>query len=1114
MSYPKAYVKQTRTITAFILAAFGLIAWRPSVARAQLSGELYTHDPSTVIYDAGRYYYFGTGDYLDVRSSSNLSSWTGEPQAFSSIPSWIPTAVPGYTGASLWAPDVIELNGVFHLYYAASVWGTKLSAIGHATSPTLDPNAANYGWTDQGMVISSNHSSPYNAIDPSLMLDDNTGRLWMTWGSFNNGIYVKELDPVTGDPLSSSPGVNVAAPSPTPEIEGAAMMQHNGYYYMFVNWGGCCSGANSTYNIRVGRSTSPTGPFLDRDGVNMLNDGGTLFLDDDGAKVGPGHFSFTDVGGTDMFSYHYYNADQLWYGDVTGRPTFGLRELYWTGDDWPSIAAVNPNWIGSAGSSWDQASNWTNSTVPNGIGHVANFASQSTGTHTVTLPGGRTVGTINFRGNSPYTIGTNAGPTITLNDVSGETATLNVAEGSHTIAAPISAVDDMGVNTSLSNSSLTLSGTVSAPQLSKYGDGELVLAGNTTISGNVYVKNGTLTIGGAGQVNVGSAVHIGYASSDDNTLNLDGGTLTTLRITHDTASATVNFNGGVLRAGTSNRAFMQGLTNAYVQASGAVIDSQAYNITIGQSLTHDPALGSTHDGGLTKQGAGTLTLSAASTYTGDTNIEAGTLALTSGASIAQSKHITVQPGATLDVSALGSGLTLQGGQTLTNNSNTTVVGDVVAGSGATVNGSGTFANNLTMQDGSTLQVGGTVASTGVGLTITNGDFETGIIPPGDTDVDLWYDVNTTNGDTEFWTNAQHEQGLSPTANTGVLLGDGNGTIGGAIDVGGRWVYQDIGTKETGGSYTLSFDYGNSIDISSDRTVAIRAEVYQGNFPGAADDNDIADQGLTLITTLDSPGTSLTGEGNYASFSSPLDLSSANTTDPLWLRLSNLPGTGTTDVGSWVVIDNVDIQSTFTLPASAGDTMTVAGNLTLEAGSILALDIAGSGVNDLLNIDGNFTAGGTLEVSLDASAQTLSLGNSYDLLDFASAGGAFDNLLLPTLGSGLYWDTTGLLGTGVIRVVDSLDLQGDLNGDGYVGLDDLQLILDNWNMTVRDNHPADPSGDNYVGLDDLQPVLDHWNEGTPTSPQADIPEPTSLVLLGLGTGAFLSGRYNRRRYRDD
>ena len=91
------------------------------------------------------------------------------------------------------------------------------------------------------------------------------------------------------------------------------------------------------------------------------------------------------------------------------------------------------------------------------------------------------------------------------------------------------------------------------------------------------------------------------------------------------------------------------------------------------------------------------------------------------------------------------------------------------------------------------------------------------------------------------------------------------------------------------------------------------------------------------------------------------------------------------------------------------------------------------------------------------------------------------------------------------------IPGDLNNDGYVGLDDLQPILDHWNqnVTVGDAMLGDISGpdgvpDGYVGLDDLQPVLDHWNEGTQPTPSA-IPEPAGLALLGLGA---VMGLYRR------
>ncbi len=81
-------------------------------------------------------------------------------------------------------------------------------------------------------------------------------------------------------------------------------------------------------------------------------------------------------------------------------------------------------------------------------------------------------------------------------------------------------------------------------------------------------------------------------------------------------------------------------------------------------------------------------------------------------------------------------------------------------------------------------------------------------------------------------------------------------------------------------------------------------------------------------------------------------------------------------------------------------------------------------------------------------------------------------------------------------------QGDLNGDGYVGLDDLDLVLNNWNLSSPQMDPAaDPTGDDFVGLNDLDIVLNNWNKGTPSGADFHVPEPGSLwgltVVFGVG-----------------
>ena len=109
------------------------------------------------------------------------------------------------------------------------------------------------------------------------------------------------------------------------------------------------------------------------------------------------------------------------------------------------------------------------------------------------------------------------------------------------------------------------------------------------------------------------------------------------------------------------------------------------------------------------------------------------------------------------------------------------------------------------------------------------------------------------------------------------------------------------------------------------------------------------------------------------------------------------------------------------------------------------------------------------------------------------------------------DQNGTVNQADLDLLNAL-LLGDLNGDGYVGLDDLQPILDHWNqnVTLGDKLQGDVNGpdgvpDGYIGLDDLQGVLDAWNVGTPPPPAATVPEPATLAMFGLAAAATMFRR---------
>lgn len=304
---------------------------------SRIMGDLVpTHDP--VLAKEGRtYYVYGTGGhYLTTKTSPDLIHWTAGPPAIPALPDWAQAVVPGTK--DMWAPDLSFWNGQWHLYYALSTFGSNRSAIGLFTSPTLDPKRADYRWRDEGLVVQSRPSDDFNAIDPNHFIDAE-GRHWLALGSFWGGIKLFELDGKSGKlkrpgerPFSLARRL-VPAGGPDP-VEGAFLIRHDGYYYLFASYDYCCKGVNSTYYAVYGRSKDVTGPYLGRDGSSMLQGGGTIILRGDLQEQnrfrGPGHNGFLhDSDGQDYLVYHAYDKANH------GAPTLRISPVRWTADGWP-----------------------------------------------------------------------------------------------------------------------------------------------------------------------------------------------------------------------------------------------------------------------------------------------------------------------------------------------------------------------------------------------------------------------------------------------------------------------------------------------------------------------------------------------------------------------------------------------------------------------------------------------------------------------------------------------------------------------------------------------------------------------------------------------------------
>jgi arabinan endo-1,5-alpha-L-arabinosidase len=296
-----------------------LLSLQPANAGA-LTGDTHAHDPSLWTDGATQHFVFSTGKGLQRLHSADGLSWNRIAPVFTDAnkPAWWATAVPAHKGLDVWAPKLFRHAARFWVMYSISTFGKNVSAIGLASAESADASE----WRDDGLVVASQASDNFNAIDPDVLTAAD-GRVWFSYGSFWDGIRLSELDPKTLKPIGETRFIARRKDG----IEAPTLIQRGDWYYQFVSHDFCCRGVESTYNIRVGRAKSVWGPYLDKDGVAMMERGGSLIEQGGPRWKGPGH---QDVFGNKLVR-HAYDAED------GGKPRLHIDELRWSADGWPSL---------------------------------------------------------------------------------------------------------------------------------------------------------------------------------------------------------------------------------------------------------------------------------------------------------------------------------------------------------------------------------------------------------------------------------------------------------------------------------------------------------------------------------------------------------------------------------------------------------------------------------------------------------------------------------------------------------------------------------------------------------------------------------------------------------
>lgn len=303
-------------------------------------GNIQAHDPNIVELD-GEFYLFKGGVHVPIHKASSLD---GPWQKIGTVLDG-PSVIEKQNRTRPWAPTTVQWKNRFYCFYTISKNGVRNSAIGVASSNSIDQG----GWMDHGAVINTDKGplsdmfplTVSNAIDASFIADQSTGKPYLLWGSYWNGIF--QL-PLADDLLSVEDEERLDAKHlvflPEHKVkpqEGSFMTYREGYYYLWFSHGKCCDFhkgfpamgkeyatlpfdiANGgltayRYSIRVGRSKDVTGPFVDKSGKKLLDGGGTtVYGSNHGLVYAPGGIGVLPENKhhQDIMYYHYCESSTI-----------------------------------------------------------------------------------------------------------------------------------------------------------------------------------------------------------------------------------------------------------------------------------------------------------------------------------------------------------------------------------------------------------------------------------------------------------------------------------------------------------------------------------------------------------------------------------------------------------------------------------------------------------------------------------------------------------------------------------------------------------------------------------------------------------------------------------